>query len=236
MSTAEMFISRIHESFDVDQEEILGTFRANPDQMIRLINYYKGLPLSYPATIAAVGRSTLDLEVRAEQAYAIEKNRFAFIRSPLLRHDVLARVQYVNVKKQAVSFFKFSYGDIVAEQRNCIRMTIDPHPEAILNTPLGVVKGEVEDISITGVCILLHHSCPLDIGDEMGISFELKLAERSKALHVRVSGRLVSIKGDSLPRKYNFAISPDEDLERQLSQYIMQRQVEIVKEVKLAAY
>lgn len=236
MSVDEMYISHIHESFDEDQLEILSILRENPDQVVRLINYYKGLPLSYPATIAFVGRGTVDLEVRAEQAYAIGQNRFAFIRSPLFRHDVLARVQYVNAKKMAVSFSRFSYAELVAEQRNCIRMVTDPHPDVVIHSPLGIIGGEVEDVSITGVSIQIHHSCPLEVGDEVPISFSLKNVERSSGFKVEVSARLVSIKGDSLPRNYKFAITPGETLERQLSQYIMQRQVEIIKEVKIGAF
>ena len=68
----------------------------------------------------------------------------------------------------------------------------------------------------------------------MAINFVLKNIGPSAPIKVNLPARLISISGDSLPRKYKFAITPDNLLERQLSQYIIQRQIEIIKEVKAA--
>ena len=132
------------------------------------------------------------------------------------------------------SFAKFSYVELYADQRNFVRMVPDPLSPVIINSPLGVIEGEVQDVSLTGVGILIHQSCPLETGAEMAINFVLKNIGPSAPIKVNLPARLISISGDSLPRKYKFAITPDNLLERQLSQYIIQRQIEIIKEVKAA--
>ena len=58
--------------------------------------------------------------------------------------------------------------------------------------------------------------------------------EQSQGFTVTVPARLIAISGDSLPRDYQFSITADRMLERQLSQYIIQRQIEIIKEIKAA--
>ena len=236
MNISDIYSARIQHSFDYDMMEILSIFKANPHKMIRLINYYKGLPLSYAATIVSTDRGAVDFAVTAEQAYAIGKDRYAFIRSPLFKHDLFARAQHVNVKNMAVSLVKFSYVEIMAERRNFIRMVPDPHPVVVINSSLGVVEGELLDISLSGANIAIHHSCPLEAGCEAPISFMLNNIETGEPIRFNLLARLIRITGEAPPRKYLFATSPDKTLERQLSRYMIQRQIEVIKEIKDAIY
>ena len=123
MNLENLYTTRIQKTYDEDQVGILSVLQANRGSTVKLINYYQGLPLSYPATIVAVERGTVDFDGKSEQAFIIDLNRATFIRSPLFTHDVFARVQYINIKKQAASFIDFSYVEIMAERRNFIRMS-----------------------------------------------------------------------------------------------------------------
>lgn len=235
MEITDLFSSRIQKSFDEDNQEILSLFKAKQNESFRLINYYQGMPISYPATIFSVDRSSVDFVVRVEQAFAIEKCRSVFIRSPIFLHAVFARAQYVNIKKMSACFNMFSYVVIAAEERNCIRVVPDPYPAVVIDSPLGVVEGEVNDVSLTGLNVLIHHSCPLEPGSHMKIGFTLKNLDHP-AFKVSLPARLVAVTGQSLPRNYKFAIDPDKSLEGELSRYILQRQIEIIKEIKAAVY
>jgi hypothetical protein len=232
MNIIDLYSTRIQKSFDEDQEEIISLLSGNPKLPLKLINYYKGLPLSYPATVAAIDRGTVDFDVQAEQAFAIEKSRYAFIRSSMFKHDVFAQVQYVNVKKRAASFVKFSYVEIMAERRNFIRMVPDPQPNTFIVTPAGVVEGSMYDVSLSGINVAVDQSCPLEVDTEATTRFMLKNIDQSLGYNLSIPGKLVGISGDSLPRNYRFTITLDRNGERQLSQYIIQRQIEIIKEIK----
>jgi hypothetical protein len=63
--------------------------------------------------------------------------------------------------------------EIMAERRNFIRMAPEPRPTVVINSPLGVVEGELQDISLSGANVSIHHSCPLEAGYETSISFML---------------------------------------------------------------
>jgi hypothetical protein len=232
MNITDLYSTRIQKNFDEDQAEIISILKANPKKLVKLINFYKGLPLSYPATIVAVDRGAVDLDVQAEQAFAIENNRISFIRSSLFKHDVLAHLQYVNIKKKAATFVKFSYVEVMAERRNFIRMLPEPLPHAVIESPLGTIEGTICDVSLSGLSISIDQSVPLEKDMETSIQFMLCNIDQSICFDVSVPGRLVAITGEKLPRSYIFSINPEKLLERQLSQYIFQRQIEIIGEIK----
>lgn len=232
MTITDLYSTRIQNSFDEDQAEIVSILKAHPKKPLKLINYYKGLPLSYAATIAALDRGTLDLDVQAEQALAIEASRSVFIRSPLFRHDLFAHAQYVNVKKGAATFVKFCYVEIMAERRNFLRVIPEPNPNAVIESPLGSVEGNVYDLSLSGVNITIPHSCPLEPDAEVQIRFMLHTTDQCQGFSASVPAKLIAISGDVLPRNYRFSICPEKALERQLSHYIIQRQIEIIREIK----
>jgi hypothetical protein len=235
MNISDLYSTRIQKTFDEDQEEIISILKAHPKKVLKLINYYKGMPLSYQAAVSSFDRGSVDFEVRAEQAFAIEESRSAFIRSPIFKHDVLAQSQYVNIKKRAAFFVKFTYVEIMAEHRNFIRMDTDPSPNTVIESPYGTFEGRLCDISLSGLNVSIQHSCPLEIDTETTIKFTLKDVDHDLEVAISAPGRLIDIKGDYLPYNYKFITSIDKMLERQLSKYIFQRQLEVIKEIKEAA-
>jgi hypothetical protein len=232
MNVTDLYSTRIQNTFDDDQAEIVSILKAHPKAALKLINYYKGLPLSYPASLTSVDRGTVDLAVKPEQAFAIEQIRSAFIRSPLFKHDVFAVLQYVNRKKQAAFFAQFSYVEIMAERRNFIRMAPKPEPDVVIESPHGTTEGKLFDLSLSGLNISIHLACSLETGTKTNISFMLKDSEQNQDFKVCVPATLINIKGDAFPYSYIFTISVDRILERQMSKYIFQRQLEIMREIK----
>ncbi|MDR3580168.1 MAG: PilZ domain-containing protein [Oryzomonas sp.] len=232
MNISDLYSSRIQKTFDDDHAEIVKILKAAPKKVFKLINYYKGLPLSYPATINSIDRGIVDMDVQQEQAFTIERNHSTFIRSPLFKHDVFAQVQYVNIKKKAATFVKFSYVEIMAERRNFIRMEPEPSPDAVIESPRGIIKGNLYDVSLSGLNISVDEYYPIEINTEMSIRFRLRDIEERHDMKVNVPAKLVGIMDGSQPYHYKFIICPDKMLERNLSQYIFHRQIEIIKEIK----
>ncbi len=232
MNIEDLYSTRIQKTFDEDQAEIVSILQAHPKQQLKLINYYLGIPLSYPATIAAIDRGTIDLDVQAQQAFTIEHARSTFIRSPIFKHDVFAQAQYVNIRKRAATFFKFTYVEIMAERRNFIRLELEPTPAAVIESPLGIIEGRLCDISLSGLSVLVDNYCRLERNTEMPIRFTVSCNDQTHITNVITPARLLDIKSDAPPYRYAFDISPDKQLERQLSQFIFQKQIEIIREIK----
>jgi hypothetical protein len=233
MNISDLYSTRIQKSFDEDQEEIISILKKAPSNtVLKLINYFKGMPVSYSATINSVDRNNVDLDIQGEQAFTVEHCRSVFIRSPLFKHDVFAQAQYVNIKKRAATLTKLSYVEIVAEKRNFIRVKPEPSPDALVETPQGIIEGSLFDISLTGINISTEILCTLERGIEAKIKSKFKNMEQDLTIDLNVTAQLVAMKDDTKPYSLIFTFNPGKELERQLSQYVFKRQIEIIREIK----
>ena len=233
MNISDLYSTRIQQSFDDDQAEIIVKLKSAPPKTVfRLLNYFKGMPVSYTATINSIDRSNVDMDIQGEQAFTVEHSRSAFIRSPLFKYDVFATAQYVNIKKRAATFTKLCYVEIVAEQRNSLRIKPEPTPVAVIETPQGTIEGDLFDISLSGLHITTENYHQIEKGTEATIKSTLSSIEHNFNMDVNITAKLVAIKDQSSPYSYLFTFSPDKEIERQLSQYVFKRQTQIIKEIK----
>ena len=236
MDHSYLYSTRIENTFDEDQAEILSIFREElskqPKFQITLINYYHGLPVSCPAHIVSVEKDMIDLDVSPYQAFTMKDHHYTFIRSKVLKHDVHANVQYVHIKKRAASLRKLCYVEIMAERRNYIRLALDKPQNAMFSTKDGLVKGKLVEISINGACIQTSHPCTLNVGDEANLTFMLHNLVERVDYSLKTQAVLVGIDGDTLLRRYRFTIVPDKILDREIARFLLQRQIEILQEIK----
>jgi PilZ domain len=237
MDISHLYSTRINQTFDDDQAEIISILKRellkHPKYEVRLINYYKGLPVSYPAQLISIERDTIELDVYPQQAVVMAEQHCTFVRCKAFKHDLFANVQYVNIRKRAASLRKFCYVEIMAERRNYVRLELDTHAKALIRTSDGNVDGLLTELAINGACVKVDQSFPLEIGDETILCLTLQdIMHQNADNTVNVEARLVGIEGDALPRYYRFKITPDKILDRVLAQYIFQRQIEIIHELK----
>jgi len=111
-------------------------------------------------------------------------------------------------------------------------MEPEPSPDAVIESPLGIIMGNLYDVSLSGLNISVDQFYPLEINTEMSIRFRLRDMEQRLDIKINIPAKLVGIMSDSPPYNYKFIICPDRLLERNLSQYILHRQIEIIKEIK----
>jgi len=233
MDISDFYTTRIQQSFDDDQAEIIAKLKsAPPKTALKLINYYKGMQVSYSATINSIENNTIDLDLQAEQAVTVESSRCAFIRSPLFKFDVFAAAQYVNIKKRAATFSKLCYVEITAEKRNFIRIVPEPSPPAFIETPEETIEGNLYDISLKGINIFTDKYFEIGGGASVKIKSAFKNLDQDITINLDLTANLVTIKGVSKPYSYIFTYHADKGLEQQMSQYLFKRQVEIIREIK----
>lgn len=237
MDHSYLYSTRIQSTFDEDQAEIIHTFKKelarHPNFKITLINYYRGLPVSCPADIISIEKDIIDLDVAPYQAFTMRDHHYTFIRSKLLKHDVHANVQYVNLSRRAASLRKFCYVEIMAERRDFIRLELEKPQNATFRTKEGLAKGKLVEISINGACVQIFNSCHMEIGEETTLTFMLRNAVQQVDYTMKTPATLVGVDEDILPKRYRFTISPDKTLDREIARYLFQRQIEIIQEIKV---
>lgn len=238
MDFSHLYTTRIENNIDDDLRHILETFRElikHGKTGIKLINYYQGLPLCYPATVVSVDHEILDLDIHPQQAVAIERDRYTFIRCDAFKHDICAHVQYVNIKKRAVSLRKFFFVEIMAEQRNSIRLVMDPPAEANFDLQGVKVNGRLLDISMTGAAVKLDHLYEFEEGFETILQIMLPNIAQNTHEQSKLPAKHVATKKLDDSYLCIFSITPDKILEQHISKFIFQRQVEIIRDLKDAS-
>lgn len=232
MDVRDLYSTRVQKTFDEDQADIVSILSSHTGNTVKLINYFKGIPLSYPAKIVSVTRGVVDLDAPEVQAYAVEQARSTFIRSPLFKHDLFAKAQYVNVKKKAVTLSTFSYVEIVAERRNFVRVLVEPPTLVTLETSQGMIEGLLFDISLSGFSLQIDQFYSIEPKAEALVHFSLTEPDSGKLLTFKLPSTLMAIDGDKSPYQYRFSFDPDKQLEQRISHYIFQSQIEIIRQVK----
>lgn len=143
-------------------DEIMNHFNqiAAANQELRLVNEYKGIPVSYGARITEVGRSSIRVKTEKYQIVCLYRERFTFIQALPLPRNVSARVMLLDVGKMEALLSKFVYTNPGMGERRQVRV----EPETTItgfvtsdNTPLPI-QGELADLSQDGLGVYIRQS------------------------------------------------------------------------------
>ena len=199
------------------------------------LNYYKEIPVSYDATLLNVENEMAEFELHEYQAKVISMDRKALIHahpeSPF-REDILGEAFYINALKKKVILCKFEYAKIKSDMRRFVRVQLDRPVEAELIIESDILKGNVKDISLGGASLNLMSSERLIAGLELNIFLKLPDISSGKINEVGMSATIIKVIGENAPYTCILEFHPEKHSQQQISYYINQRQVEIIKELK----
>lgn len=223
-------------SLHEDLSAIIAGFKEIIDQNLsvkcKLINYYKGLPLSYAATPVELHQGTLELDVNQQQAAALESSKYAFLKCDHFNSAILAEVQRVNVPKMMASVRNFSYVEILAERRTALRLELLPRSDAEIVIGTETITGKLRDVSLGGFSIIPATPCNLEPG--MAVTLKLVLPNLLQGRDDRFQTHAYHV--ETITREEydvcRFSFQADQQIENLISRFIFQRQVEIIKELK----
>jgi hypothetical protein len=139
---------------------------------------------------------------------------------------------YVNVARKKVILCNFGYAKIRSDMRRFVRVLLDRPIEADMIVEEDILKGSVKNLSLGGASIDVVTKDQLLSG--LDISIFLKLPDLSGSLihEVGVTATVVKVTGDEAPYTCILEFHQEKHSQQQISYYINQRQVEIIKELK----
>ena len=213
-----------------DCEQILGVINAIKSGRlkndIQLLNYFREVPVSYPATIETVENDFAEFLVNPIQAVVISFEKVTVLKSSHFLRDVIAYVNYVNVEKSRIVLSSFSYALVRADRRMSVRVELNELLYATFSHQNGKVQGKLLDMSLTGVSILVAADPGIPLSEQGKLAVHLPTdtidvtATLLKVVHAPEGCRLV------------FEMESTRAAEMSISQYIFRRQLEIIKELK----
>lgn len=216
-------------------EEILRTLDRlkSQGQLVRLLNVYKGLPITYDATILNLSRESLVLSTNKFQAICLEMQRRTFVQSKAFNSVVRASVVGVDMIKETVALTALIYmtGDI--GKRLLVRVQPKDAIPVEVNLSGTLIKSHMADISVGGLGVttglVLYRPSFFTLRSKATVAIHLPNAR----LPLRLPAVLMNVRGDSSSYRLGFSLTPDASARIVISQYISQRQAEIQRELHM---
>jgi hypothetical protein len=213
-----------------DEDSILEVLEAikshNLPNDLRLLNYYKEVPISFGATIDNIDRGVVEMTVHQLQAISILNQKMTFVKSKHFQHDVLAKVLKIRKEKNFVLLTQFAYVQILSERRKFVRVKIMEKLDATFRYDQKLLQGTLDDISIGGATIISPDKCGIE-NNAMGTVY---LYLRGTKLEVPCK----LLRGVESPdgNRYIVEFESDTKSERIISKFIFEIQSEIIRELK----
>jgi hypothetical protein len=199
------------------------------------LNYYKEIPVSYDATLLSVENEMAEFDLHEYQAKVINLDRKTLIyahKDNPVKEDFYAEAFYINVPKKRVILCKFEYSRIRSNLRRFVRVILDKTVEADLIVENDIIAGHIKDISLGGASATVMSRDLLSSGVELNAFLKLPDLSTGSIIEVGTSATVVKLIGDMAPYLCVLEFHPEKHSQQQLSYYINQRQVEIIKELK----
>ena len=218
-----------------DLKVIIQFFDGMIGQTFSFLNYYKEIPVSYDAVLLGVEDGMAEFEVHAYQAKVINIERRALIYSHELSQvseDIIGEAFYVNSVKKRVILCRFAYARIRSVMRRFVRVALAHPVEADLIFDGDILKGNIQDISLSGASVDTISKDLLEPGLDINLFIKLPDFVRDNVIEVGMSASIVRVLGDSPPFKCIMEFHPEKHSQQQIAYYINQRQVQIIKELK----
>jgi len=131
---------------------------ASGRETISLINVYKGVPISYPATIINVGENAIQVITEKYQLVCLYHERETYIQSPEISEIIKARVAGLDAPTSTVILSDFEIiTNTIGERREvrvCPKFTIEGEVQS--QDLADAYQGELADISHSGLGIYIN--------------------------------------------------------------------------------
>jgi len=215
---------------------------ANSDEReISLLNVYKGVPISYVASIIRVINERITVKVHKNQALCLNIEGQTYIQSRLFDKPIKAKVMSVNTAEQIAILTDFSFADPSIGKRETIRVDMEHDDQSNVviisrNSDMRLL-GKLNDISTNGIGVEVI-AIPEVItenfarGSWVYISLSLPLPGDDEFQEMTLPGTVRYVGSNQETHTLGIQISPDKETEDRIHQYIAQRHTEILDEVE----
>lgn len=195
---------------------------------LKLLNYYHEVPVSFGAALERIDGDVVECTVHQAQAAALGLQKQTLLKSAHFPDGcgVHCFVEYINVRSRMAVLGRFAYATIRADRRNAVRVKVGSPVATVFQADNQSLTGTLKDISVIGLAVVSSEELPTGLPEE-GV---LKLNLMGTALAVKaVLVRSTAVEQGHL---HTFRFALDAKVEELVSQFIYNRQVEIIRELK----
>ncbi|NPA52155.1 MAG: PilZ domain-containing protein [Aquificae bacterium] len=212
------------------KELALSIFRKLKEEKksVRLVSFYKEVPIICKTKIERITDEFVVLQSHncSTKAFYPEKN--VYIKIDNLQKKIKATIINIIPKEEKIVLGNFELTQLPQEKRKFVRVQPTENIEVKLQKGKHILTGKLSDISIGGIGVYLSKIDNIEEKDTVKISFKLPSGDTE----IELLGEVVYIMDMDGMYRVGIKYSPDVLTEEKINDYVINRQFEILKEIK----
>ncbi len=201
---------------------------------VKLVNFYKGILIRYNASVISVIDDEAVLQIHKYQRLALEEEKHTFINSELFPKTIKANLVAVDATELKAILTDFVYVDSSPAERVYMRIQPKDPIEVLIYDEKCKITGQIVDFSVASMAVHVTKTSRFKQNSDVSVSVSLPKANQSTFGKVKLHGKITMVLKEKGFNKIVIEILPDPYTEPLISQYLSQRQVEILKIMKLS--
>ncbi|KKL85774.1 hypothetical protein LCGC14_1951360 [marine sediment metagenome] len=200
---------------------------------VKLVNFYKGILIRYNASVLSVNEDEAIFQIHKYQRLALEEEKQTFMNSEIFSKTVKANLITLDATELKAVLTDFVYVDSSPVERVYMRIQPKEPIDVVIYDEDCKITGLIVDISVASLAVYATKTSKFKQNSDVSMSVSLPKANQSTIGKVKLHGKITMIRKEKGFNKLVIEILPDPYTEPLISQYLSQRQVEILKIMKL---
>lgn len=202
---------------------------------VRLINTYRGIPISNEAQVITISQGYVAFRVHEYQAVCITLEGKTFVQSDLLPEVYQARAVAVDVLTRQAILTEFSGVGTAIGKRMAVRVQPKEPTDVEIYDGGRRIPGKLADISASGMGVFTFATYiygELSFEKSENVFIDVSMTSNESILHCEGKVTSVAHQKGSFLHRLGVKLHPDPATELVLEQYVSQRQDEVLRELK----
>jgi|GEM_PF-1832025 len=221
-----------------DEEHLLRQFFTNimANRLpVKLLNIYKGLPISTPTKILKMDEEKVIVVAEKIQKFVMGIEKSVVVQSPHLPGDVEAEVHFTDPKRPLAILKNLRMLHTSINNRKHTRVSVTSRLPIMLKVGRSQYTGYIIDLSINSIAIHFKTDRFDENalkGEKVSVSFRLPWDNEEGWVTIETGATVLFNRNEKDHHKVVVMLEPDDVSESYVFDYIYKRQKELIKEIK----
>ncbi|WP_353662107.1 PilZ domain-containing protein [Hydrogenimonas sp. SS33] len=221
-----------------DESQLLRQFFTNimaNDLPVKLLNIYKGLPISTPTKILKMEEGKIVVKAEKLQKFVMAQERKVVFQSPHLPGDVEADIHLVDEKRPLAIVKNLRMLHSSVNNRKHTRVNVTSRLPIAISEGKKQYTGYIQDLSVNSIAVLFNAGkFEENVLREKRVeaSFRLPWENEEGFVNVQVAAKILFNRDEGEHHKAVLILEPDDMTESFLFDYVYKRQKELIREIR----
>ncbi len=202
---------------------------------LKLLNIYKGLPISTQSKILKMEEDKIIVTAEKIQKFVMEMEKEVVLQSAHLPGDIHAEVHFIDSGRPLAILKNLEMMKTSINNRKHTRVTVTSRLPITLKIDKSHYTGYVHDISINSIAILFNSDKFEENvlkGSRAEVSFKLPWQNDEGFVNITLQASVLFNRNEKEFHKVVVLLEPDDTGESYIFDYIYKRQKELIREIK----